>query len=847
MQAVVRRERLIGKLAEGARLPLTLVLAPAGYGKTTLVQSWLTSGQAEAPYAWLSLDEGDANPHIFLRYLVDALEHMGMPKNGSAHAALSDINQPPLRSVMTALLNDVVAFGRDFILVLDDYHLAECDEVDEVARFLLRHQPPNVHAIVLTRVEPALPLPAYMARGALAMIGVDDLKFDVDESMQMLGDAHAGLAREDVCDLVRATEGWPAALRFGLALARDAAGLSTIGAHLAKDRYMAHYLIEEFLAHEPAQVRRFLAMTSHLDRMCEPLCKHVLGPSFASDEVCGIIEHLARECLLVVPVDEHEGWFRYHRLLRDVLRAQPEVSDADKRDLFRRASEWCGENDCATEQVRYAIATNDWHFASHVVMQRTMWAILSARFDTLRDWVARIPADVADAHPTLCFAAALVPSLSGSTARKAQVEEACRRLEHWEGDADGQTAAELSGLASLLRSNLFMIPDKFSDAGRHVGLARRAEEALRTKPLLNGPVHQHLGCALLASGAYGEAMEAFERGIDLALLNGDVCVAIETGSFMVDLDLERGDYGTAMRRLDLLERQVASSQGQAESPARGILDIMRGCALACQGRLKEAETAVAKGLESSRDSCIPYFRMLGHACLHEVFVQLGNAERAEAELARIEVSWPELRFFTAALRLRDATRKGAFDKDKAVSAGWFEDAAPFSDAGEPLFAGVGHSGGARAYYVASLAWAAAGGGGLDAAHARLWVDRAIDRYRDAGLTRRVEELTEVRDRLAMRGEDARRGRAEEVGAALGEVEPKAAPHRTSADPLCNLTQRELDVLELIAKGYSNSEVSETYYISLATTKTHVSHIMQKLGVTSRAKAVAAAREKGIID
>lgn len=342
-------------------------------------------------------------------------------------------------------------------------------------------------------------------------------------------------------------------------------------------------------------------------------------------------------------------------------------------------------------------------------------------------------------------------------------------------------------------------------------------------------------------------MEAFERGIDLALLNGDVCVAIETGSFMVDLDLERGDYGTAMRRLDLLERQVASSQGQAESPARGILDIMRGCALACQGRLKEAETAVAKGLESSRDSCIPYFRMLGHACLHEVFVQLGNAERAEAELARIEVSWPELRFFTAALRLRDATRKGAFDKDKAVSAGWFEDAAPFSDAGEPLFAGVGHSGGARAYYVASLAWAAAGGGGLDAAHARLWVDRAIDRYRDAGLTRRVEELTEVRDRLAMRGEDARRGRAEEVGAALGEVEPKAAPHRTSADPLCNLTQRELDVLELIAKGYSNSEVSETYYISLATTKTHVSHIMQKLGVTSRAKAVAAAREKGIID
>src|SRR3954453_3637140 len=345
-RGVVPRPRLIEGLTRRAESALTLVSAPAGFGKTTLLTEWLAEWLAIAPAsdrcaAWLSLDERDNDPALFWRYLVAALE-AAAPGVGSNALGLLQ-TQPPTEAVLATLLNDLNAVENDVVLVLDDFHVIEAPEVQDGMEFLLEHLPPRIHLVLAARADPALPLARLRGRGELVEVRAAALRFTPDEAAGYLnGVMGLALTPRDVEALEGRTEGWIAALQLAALSMQgrdDVAGF--IAGFAGNDRYIVDYLAEEVLQRQPERVRSFLLQTSVLGRLSGPLCDAVTG----RDGGRAMLEALDRGNLFLVPLDDRRRWYRYHHLFADVLQAhlldeQPDVAPG----LHRRASAWHAEN-----------------------------------------------------------------------------------------------------------------------------------------------------------------------------------------------------------------------------------------------------------------------------------------------------------------------------------------------------------------------------------------------------------------------------------------------------------------------------------------------------------------------
>lgn len=928
----IRRERLLRRLDETSRHPVTLVVAPAGFGKTVLAQSWLAEpSRADKPHAWVSLGGEAGDAFVFLGYLVRALGRAGLAPDCHTAQMLSRVNAPDAIAITSSLINDVASLNREITLVLDDFHAAESEQVDRLTLFLMDNQPPNLRCLVLTRVTPRWPLTSMTAYGKLATIVDDDLRFNDSEIRELARGAALGeIGEEEAGELADVTEGWPAALRLCLTRARRPGGRPgrlpggmpgarpepVFAAAISEPGYarsVVDRLLDEFLDGAAPDVREFLRATAPVENLCPALCTYLLGasspeggppsndsPASGSSEntpsagtpsagappaydVAEMVERVSRDGLQLTSVGDGGGaWFRYHHLLRSRLMARLRADGVDVTGTYRRASEWFEGQGVVSEQVRYAIASQDWAFASSVVMRSALWAILTGRFSMLRDWMAGIPARETLPHPALCFAAALVPSLAGSYARRAEVESMCGRLEQFAllGAGDRELfgdEASCEGLACLLRANLFMVPDATLDPGEHLALALRAQRLLGVDSPLTGPIYQHIGCAELALGRYDEAREAFEEGLRRAEGNDDVCVTAETGAFLVDLDVEQGRYAEALGRIRRLKERAASLVGANERasegetgtpPALGVLDIMHGRILLEQGREHEAERLIERGIALSHGSCVPYFTMMGDIELARVRFAAGRVLEAKATLDDLEESWDELGFVVEALRGElsagpggDGTTAGP-EGGGATSSAASPATCAIRDALLPAtLPGVGFSGGAQARWeaaVAALRTIARDGDGDQVAESLSLVDSAIAHYEGCGLAGRVARLKQVRTRMRARAEQAggqgerragnraegqagrqTRGQADKRGARPPVVE-------TEAGTPVQLTGRELDVLRLAADGLSNQEISDRLFIGVTTTKTHMAHVMQKLSGPNRATAVARAREYGLI-
>ncbi len=346
---IVLRPRLIERLNEGlstAGTPgVTLISAPAGFGKTTLVSEWVAS--CKLPVAWLSLDEGDSDPARFLAYLVAALQGIAA-HTGEGVLALFDAagpQLPPIQSILTALLNEISAIPDDFILVLDDYHLVDSQPVDNALTFLIEHQPPHLHLVIATREDPNLPLARLRARGQLTELRVKDLRFTHSEAADFLNQVMGlNLVAEDIAALETHTEGWVAGLQLAALSMRghdDIPGFiqSFTGSH----HFVMDYLVEEVLQQQPASIQTFLLRTSILERLCGPLCDAVLlDPAVSGQET---LEFLERANLFIVPLDNQRRWYRYHRLFADLLRHRLQQqkhknAEVEVAEYHIRASQW---------------------------------------------------------------------------------------------------------------------------------------------------------------------------------------------------------------------------------------------------------------------------------------------------------------------------------------------------------------------------------------------------------------------------------------------------------------------------------------------------------------------------
>ena len=430
------RARLIERLKQGTEGKLTLVSAPAGFGKTTVLAEWVAATRAsERPAAWVSLDQSDNDPALFWAYFITALQTVHSGLGESALSLLRSPQPPPIEALLGILLNEITTIshepptdsGHGFVLVLDDYHVIDAQPVHSGIAFLLDHLPPQMHLIIASRSDPPLPLARLRGRGELAELRAADLRFTPDEAAAFLNDVMSlDLTAGDVATLETRTEGWIAGFQLAALSMHGREDVPEfITAFAGDDRYIVDYLVEEVLQRQPERVRSFLLQTSILDRLSGPLCDAVTG----QEDGKGMLEALERGNLFLVPLDDKRHWYRYHHLFADVLQAHSMEEQPDRVPiLHRRAGEWYEHNGLPADAVRHAIAGEDFERAAGLVELAAQAMLGSSREPTLLEWLKALPDELVRARPVLSVYYAFA-SLSGVGSEVAEAR--LRDAERW--------------------------------------------------------------------------------------------------------------------------------------------------------------------------------------------------------------------------------------------------------------------------------------------------------------------------------------------------------------------------------------------------------------------------------
>ena len=424
---LVPRPRLTERLNEGLHHKLTLISAPVGFGKTTLVSEWLAG--CERPAVWLSLDESDNDPSRFLTYFVAALQTIAPTIGAELLDTLQSPRSPPTEAILTALLNEIAALPNDFVLVLDDYHVIDSRSIDSALTFLLDHLPPRMHLVITTREDPQLPLARLRARDQLTELRAADLRFTPGEAAAFLNQVmDLDLSAEEVAALENRTEGWIAGLQLAALSMRGRDDIAQfIRAFAGDNHYIVDYLVEEVLRRQPQPVRSFLLQTAILDRLNGSLCDAVTGQEDGSAR----LEALERGNFFVVPLDDNRHWFRYHRLFAEVLYTHLMAEQPDQvSTLHRRASAWYEQNGSADNAIRHALAAEDFARAAGLIEQAVPAARRSRQEATMLGWIGALPDELLRARPVLSvhYAGALmmIGKLEGVEER---LRDAERRLD----------------------------------------------------------------------------------------------------------------------------------------------------------------------------------------------------------------------------------------------------------------------------------------------------------------------------------------------------------------------------------------------------------------------------------
>ena len=409
----VPRPRLIERLDEGSGGKLTVVSAPAGFGKTTLVGSWIAGGNR--PTAWISLDEEDGDLARFLAYFVAAVRAV-LPDFGSRlSGALLSPQLPPVRALLAHTLNEIAAADEPFTLVLDDYHLAATERVNEAVSFMVEYLPPRLHLVIVTRDEPDLPLALLRSRAQVNELRAADLRFTKAETARFLkGTMGLGLGEEDIADLESRTEGWVAALQLAAISMRGLGETSSfIRSFSGGNRLVTDYLVENALERQTGSVRDFLLRTSVLDRLSGPLCDAVLGTGGGQET----LEYMERSNLFIVPLDDERRWYRYHRLFSESLRRSLERQEAARQrvaaDLHRRAALWFEEKGLELEAFAHAVSAGDVDLAARIAAGKGMPLHFRGAVAPVLRWLEALSAAELDARPALWVMYASAGTMTG--------------------------------------------------------------------------------------------------------------------------------------------------------------------------------------------------------------------------------------------------------------------------------------------------------------------------------------------------------------------------------------------------------------------------------------------------
>jgi LuxR family maltose regulon positive regulatory protein len=864
---LVARPRLLQALTLGERRRLTLVSVPAGFGKSTLLGEWaedrLLDGKS---LAWVSLDGSDSELVRFVSYLVAALRTAGEEVGEGILTSLRSPELPHVEAVIGALINELADVPHEIIIVLDDYHLIDSEPVHGAVSFLLEHMPENVRLVISGRTDPPLPLSRLRARNQVTELRAADLRFTSEEAAAFLNDVMGmTLSVGDVSALEEITEGWVAALQLAALSMRDRGDVpGFVEAFSGSNRHVLDYLAEEVLDRQPEDVREFLLESSVLEQMSAPLCNAVTGHSDGQE----MLERLERENLFVVALDDERRWYRYHHLFAEVLhgrlaREKPGLVG----ELHLRASGWYEDNGHLAEAIGHAFSAPGHELAARLVELGIRDTLRRGEFPTVLRWLEALPNEAKRLRPRLFPAHALALTITG---RPDDVEGLLQEAELAAGKATaGEERRFLLGFASAVRSWRIRLR---GDAMKAVELARSALSLLP---------HEHvtqrnlaavcLGDALRAMGDLAAASEAFAEAAELGRAADHAYGTLIAMVWRARVQMELGRLREAEDEFRRALRFV-NERGVQLLPAAGLAHIGMGALLYERNDLEVAERELKEGVdlaERAREvsNLVWAYVMLsrtarargdGEGALemaHEA-ERVARASGADLEIA-VAGAWMS-RLRVAEGDLAEAASGAARTMDRRTSARLLHAQGQHGDALSLLegLCKASEEAGRTGELIEILAlqalalWAK-----NEKERAVVTLTRALLLAEPEGYVRTfVDEGAAMGDLLSATLEARQRGHLDPANRVpvrylaklLGAVAQEASA--LTADELLtdSLSERELEVLALVAAGESNAGIAGKLFVSTSTVKTHINNLYRKLGARSRTQALARAREMHLL-
>ena len=876
---IIQRLSLFEKLDSGLQKKLIHISAPPGYGKTSLVSDWINSRGISA--SWYSLDIRDNDPVIFLNYVIAGLKTLNQSIGKRTLELINAPQRPDIESIIGLLINDIQNLNLDFLLVLDDYHLIDSIEVHVVTRTILEYMPEHMHVAITTRSDVSIPLARIRSQNQLLEIRSSELSFSEQELVSLFNKKlKLGLSIEEIKTLLAKTEGWIAGLQLTALSIQNSHDVSGFIRHFAGDnRYIMDYLMEEVLSNQTEYIQGFLLQTSILEQLSGPLCDVLLD----RDDTQLILESLEKNNLFIIPLDPERKWYRYHHLFADLLKQRARNSPKiDSEDLHRRASSWFDRNNMPSFAIDHALAMEDYQQTLHLLNAEIERFWEMGQHAAIMRYGNLIPDDIIDMSPrfSIFYAWTLV---SGGMFQEAQrfllSAQTILNREYREGDKNKENN-NLHGKLAVAFAFLYSSSGNVSSVFEYCGKAT----AIITQDQTTWFSWSWYACGLghMMTGNLPESIKAFELALKAGKKTGNLYLISTIGIRYAFCELQRGNFKSAYKICQGLLSQIHEEDyalmAQNEWSFAGLYttlgyidyewvegDALRntkmGYELSCNG----------PDITSRVFSTMAYIRVLRYQ---------GDLKKVESLIRELDAIHKERELFPYLLYTYLAVKLGAYVRfhqvDKAsefIKANQLSANNEVDENNELLYTSY-----ARMLLTESRAKEA---------------ESVLNKLHSlAESTKRRERLVEIKILLAVlqhiqeneerainylaeslalaeeenlvmhyikEGSDISKSldilyrrypgsnfkfSKKFLGKILRAIEKKSLQKDQAS--FYSLSKREAEVLQLMAEELSNQEIADHLYVSLNTVKAHAKNIYLKLDVDSRIKAVAKARELGLL-
>jgi LuxR family maltose regulon positive regulatory protein len=895
----VPRAQLIEQLNSGLHGKLTLLSAPAGFGKTTLVTEWLNhlkrdsddKNLEEIKTAWLSLDDHDNDPVRFLTYFITALNRIEEGGVEFGQEALNMLQSPQSlhpETILTALINDIAVINIKMVLVLDDYHLIDTETIHEALNFLIENQPSQFHLVIATREDPLLSLSRLRVRGQITELRAADLCFSSAEIAKFLNQVMGlDLKAADIAVLETRTEGWIAGLQLA-ALSMKGKGNTGdfIQSFAGSNRLVLDYLIDEVFEQQSTELQTFLLQTSILDRLTGPMCDAVCfngsetrGSSKETASGQEILEILERANLFIIPLDDERCWYRYHHLFADLLRQRLQQRHPELMPkLHQRASVWYADQGLGEAAIDHALRGADYKGATALIDQYVGGNYEQISSVTLQRWLAAFPVDLLCSQPQLCLLQAWNQFTSGQLVAADQSLQTVAKLLKVEDQISNWEQNALNGRAAAIRSFVA------SYSGNLLGTIKFAQQALEVLPAdessWRSAAQIALGDAYAAQGKMNAAHQIRSEALELSKLSEDPYIQMIANLNLAETIWQQGN-AKQVGEICARQEQFAEKQGLADTTIMGWLYGLWGEALAEGNLLDQALAYTQKGvkLADARQDVL----YICYSKLHRVRVlfSAGDLDAAETtinemEQAALECDLPQwatsqiaawqVRIWLAQGNLEAATSwvidRGLTPTDEipfwteveyiAMARVWLaqgqvaEIGAVLDQIQVAAEIGSRYLRLIEIYLLQALVTQTMG----ELSPALTFLEQALRLAESKGIIQTfVDEGSALAQLLyvAVKQEIAPAYVQRIIAAFPVETEPQKVTQPSQDDEWVeSLTERETEILQHIAEGLTNPEIGNRLYLSANTVKAHARTIYSKLGVNNRTQAVAKGRTLGII-